>query len=328
MFRLILLVCAVSVAALGCGKDKTPGTGGRNSDRNSNINNDDDDDMQWRNFFPDATITDADPPRPDMPVDMNTNSDVPDASPPDMMQPDAADMPDIGPDADMTPDMPPLCPGMNRGYAQACRCNQECLSNVCDGATANSDGVCTEPCTARSDCPAGSSCVPNTFGDKFCRPDDTGSDCDAAGTADPSGCSAGFCLEAGSNFVPRHYCSVPCESSGDCMMGHACSPVRCQTTAEGQRCKPTVVIQRDAQPSTVLSMYPLSNSLCIPIGATNPCGAATMDSDQAACAGAMCDAAPSGRCTAQCETTADCPAGGCADVDLSNPLLPIRACDL
>ena len=217
---------------------------------------------------------------------------------------------------------------MNRGYPQACRCNQECLSNVCDGATATLDGVCTEPCDERGDCPAGSSCVRNAFGDGFCRVDDTGDDCDDQGGPDPRDCSAKFCVEAGSNFSPRHFCSVPCLSSADCRMGHACTPVFCRNTAVGTQCKTNVQIQRDPDSANVLAMHPVENKLCIAVGASNPCQPATMASDEAACAGAMCDADPVGRCTAPCETTTDCPAGGCVTFDTSNAQLPIRVCDL
>lgn len=278
-----------------------------------------------------ARDTGDETPRPDA----GNNTPIGDAgadtnvAPPDMTVP-----PDLGHDTGPI-DMAPNCPRMNVQYNGACRCNQECVTGVCIGATTTVDGSCSRECDGRDDCPDGDACVTDRFGVSVCRADDTGDDCTAAdGEPDPASCSAGHCLEAGSNFSLDHFCSVPCETAADCRgpgspagTGYACSPVRCRFGLDGYRCLPTITVQRAANTEDLLATYSESTKLCVRIGDPNPCGDVTMASDEQACRGAMCDANPVGRCTAACEETADCQAGGCV-LHTDDPALPVRVCDL
>lgn len=320
LMRRSAVIAFTLVVFLGCG-DKGPGPGvGVNSE---NQNNDPEEDMGHGSIFPDVNVINNSSP------DAQQNNNMPDLGPPDtgtdMAM--AQDMgPDLPPDMGMDMNMTMNCPRTNVGYGQPCGCNQECTSGTCVDATVTSDGFCSTTCTARADCPTGDTCVTDRFGTSVCRQDDTGANCAQAGQPMPQMCSTGHCVEAGSNFPLDYFCSVPCSDSSECQTGHACSPVRCQFTLDGYRCIPTIIASRAPNTPQVLATYPESAKLCVKVGEANPC--VNVSSDEQACAGSMCDQSPIGRCTAQCVTTADCPAGGCVDYDLSDGSLPIRVCDL
>lgn len=306
-----LLVLAVVV---GCGDSRKPGVGTRSNDNRNNDNNIIDD---MGNIFPEVGPTSNQP-------NNNEPEDMPRDMPPvEMDMPDPPDMPE-----DMAEDMAMNCPRMDVTYNGACACNQECATGRCVDASASEDGFCSLECNTNDDCPEGDACVTDRFGDSVCRFDDTGDDCTSMNQAAPDMCSTGHCLQAGSNFAQDFFCSVPCDTADDCKLGHSCAPVRCQFTLEGYSCIPTVIAQRANDPDLVLMTFPDTRKLCIAVGAPNPCGDMTMSSDEQACPGSLCDNNPTGRCTAQCVTTNDCPAGGCVDYDLSNQNLPIRVCDI
>lgn len=312
-------VLVAFVVSLGCGESqKGPSVGNRpvdepDADSGNNIS-----------IFPDVRIDNNG--RPDLGTPPQDTG--PDLSNPDT-GPDLAVEPDLGADMGVDMAMQMNCPRSGVALGAPCGCNQECTSGVCADASLTEDGFCTTSCTSRNDCAAAQACVTDRFGTSVCRPDDTGTNCTAGGQPTPDVCSSGHCVQAGSNFALDYFCSVPCTVSSDCTMGHACTPVRCQfNPAEGYRCLPTIIAQRSADPTQVLLTFPESSKLCVKVGDPNPCLAQTMASDEQACPGSMCDASPTGRCTSACVATADCPAGGCVDYDLSNPSLPIRVCDL
>ena len=89
---------------------------------------------------------------------------------------------------------------------------------------------------------------------------------------------------------------------------------------------PTIIAHRAPNKAALLAANPESAKVCVKVGDANPC--LNVESDEQACQGSICDAAPVGRCTAQCVATSDCPAGGCVDFDLTDGALPIRVCDL
>lgn len=325
MIRVSLVtIVAMLFFALACGKDPAITVGGNNGD-DSNADN----------------ANNAREPNSSTPTDAGNNdrnSEVADAANPelDASAVDMATPPDAGSTADMTgPDMtePDMsadmadaaCPSQNIAYGQPCDCDNACLSGLCLDDTATTPGTCSRTCTSRQDCRIGAdACVlDEELQQQVCRPDDTGTSCDSDGPT-PSLCSVGICLRGGSNYSPAHFCSVGCLTAADCKMGHSCSPVRCQETSSGEfSCIPTVVASRagDAKPQ-ILAAYPIDSNLCMPVGETNPCDLA---SDQFACPSGLCDA-QADRCTGQCEDTQDCPAGGCEDINVSDPDLPIRGC--
>lgn len=316
MIRCLLVVLLI---AAGCGEKSGPVVSKNN--KNNEVDEEDEGNIS---IFPDVTINNQPHDFGMPPVDLGSDLGTPDLGA-DLAAADAAT--DAAVDAAV--DMAMNCPLTDVAAGDPCKCNQECQSGVCADATANSDGFCTSTCTARADCPSGQACVRDRFGESVCRADDTGTDCTDAANPAPELCSSGHCLQAGSNYSLDFFCSVPCSSSSECMMGHACTPVRCQfNPTDGYRCIPNVIALRLPNTPQVLATYPEATKLCVKVGDTNPCGTLTMSSDQQACPGSMCDSDPVGRCTSSCVTTADCPAGGCVDYDLSDPTLPVRVCDL
>lgn len=311
-------ICLVIVLALlfaACGKKQERKIGGNNQ----NVASNNETDVGMTTGVDMGDDDDASTP-PDMPRDMIAEDTGTDSG---------GDMaPDQGRDAgaDMAPDMD-TCPDENRDNGQPCDCDDQCSGRVCLDADPQSgdEGFCSITCTTRDDCNQGNGvCMFDSSGRDVCRPDDTGQACTANDTFDPGACSQA-CLQAGSNHAPRHYCSVPCEDSADCKTGHACSPTRCRQGADGLSCVPTIVAFRaGANKPTVLDNYPLDFNLCVPIGEDNPCDLA---SDEFACASGICDDNQT-RCSGQCLTTDDCPAGGCTDIDVSDPDVPIRFCNL
>ena len=314
--------CLIVLCLVACsGKDDGPSVGG---------NNDDDNNGEQR----DANGS----PSNDGRRDLGPN----DASVPDLGSdddPDAADATtdagasvDAGPDADaaseMGPDMAETCPARSGGVGDPCACDAQCGVGACIGAEPGTPGFCSIACQDRQDCGNMGVCAPLAgTGLSYCHPDDTGTACTTNTVADPSKCRQNLCLAAGSNHTPRHFCSVECDAADDCGAGHACAPVRCKPEVSGWSCLPTVQIVGAADEAQLLTQYPQSRSLCVPLGAPNACTNAT---DSGACASSVCDASSGGgpRCTAQCLDLADCPSGACVDRDLSNPSVPIRACDL
>ena len=244
------------------------------------------------------------------------------SQPIDMSQPEDMNMP-----PDMAPDLPPACPPRAGVIGDPCDCDAQCNTMTCVGETATESGFCTRTCTSRADCNMGAgACIEEMgTGVSHCWPDDTGSPCTTLDLSDPSLCQTNLCLGAGgSSFAPKNFCSLPCDDSSDCKIGHACAPARCKLDVGGLSCLPTLRIHRDAMRDTLKVVYPLERTVCMPIGAQIACS----PQNEVGCASGTCDP-DANRCTAECIDTLDCPVGGCADVDLvTDPDLPIRVCDL
>ncbi len=245
----------------------------------------------------------------------------------------STDVPDVGMDMGMDMASPDMgnCPAQNGAAGDPCLCDQQCGVGVCVGETATTPGRCSLPCATRQDCGAGAgACLQDPdSGLDYCFPDDTGTACTTNTAADPSKCVHDICLQAGPNHSPKHFCSFQCETASDCAVGHACSPVRCEATANGFACLPRVTIARSgALKASLLGRYTEDFNVCVRMGVNVAAGCdSTVPTNEFVCASSVCDFSAD-RCTAECIDTPDCAAGGCVDRDVSDPNFPIRVCDI
>jgi len=214
---------------------------------------------------------------------------------------------------------------------QPCNSSDECQSQLCAGS--ENDYLCTQPCGATSQCPAGYICYGLTNGGGGCFEDqgngngpptlETGAPCEF-----PSECVSGQCVAYEGEDVG--FCTDGCSSTNDCPCGMECSDTslgfictpgeKVGCVANGGACAGDTECVSGAcvdgicgTPCTVLGQAVCgsnqgclrtspgtANGLCSPLGGTSDGKPCSVDSE---CGSLICH---SGVCSTPCDNDGQC----------------------